>query len=154
MGDYAIVAAGLVIGVMARWAVVLSLGQPLNLRVMTIDLLVLSMNGLLALLFGQELNLHHVRLAVEAAMLGASSTIVFAKMQGEWLKHNAGPITMYAGPHDTISVGPNTSTVDVPMVDEASPQSTPEVGVATIKLFKKPPDNPFADLIDKLDTFD
>ena len=154
MDDNAIVAAGLVIGLLARWAVVLSLGQSITRRVILIDLLVLSMNGLLARLFGQELNLHHVKLAVEAAMLGASSTIVFAKMQGEWLKRNTGTPVQFAGGNESIRIEPSPAGLEVHTVDEDSPQNTQEVMEAALELLRSVPGNPFAELLDKLNKID
>lgn len=123
MGEYTVIGAGLAIGLFARWAVMQSVGQPVTWREVQIDLMIVLMNGLLAVQFGETLGLHGTKLAVAAAMFGASSTMVFAKLHAKFLASvDHAPVTIFTGadtqievPHsapDAIvrSIGPNETT--------------------------------------------
>jgi hypothetical protein len=100
-----IIAAGLCIGIMARWAVMQSINQPVSWRQVRIDGLVLMMNGLLAAQFAELFNLHGTKLGVAAAMFGASSTMVFAKLH-ETFVTKAVKTAIFIGPSETAAIPP------------------------------------------------
>jgi hypothetical protein len=141
-----IIVAGLCIGVMARWAVMQSINQPVNWRQVRIDGLVLMMNGLLAAQFAELFNLHGTKLGVAAAMFGASSTMVFAKLH-ETFVSKAVKTAIFIGPNETAAIpAAIPPPVEVHAVGPGSPQS---VSDATIHIFREIPPAPTDEQIEE-----
>jgi hypothetical protein len=150
MNDYAVVAAGLVIGIMARWAKVLSLGESLTKRAVVTDILILAMNGLIAAQIGEIAGIHGLKLAIEAAMLGASSTTVFAQIHAGWLK-SPGIAIVFSGSGETLSVPPSPGPVKVTSIGFDSPQTTAEVVLVTLAHISPPSDDAgFEEYLDRI----
>jgi hypothetical protein len=149
--DWIVVIAGLVVGLLARWAIVLSLNEPLGWKELRIDGLIIAMNGLLAMQFGQTLSLHGIKLAVIAAMFGASSTLIFAKLHAEFLaRAGKTPVQVFAAPDTTTHVPPATRAVDVTSVGPKTPQTTGEVAIAELSKRKPVEDHSFDTLLARL----
>ena len=149
--DWTIIAGGLLIGIMARWAVMLNSQQPVGWREVRIDALVLLANGLLAAQFGEVFHLHGVKLAVAAALFGASSTTIFSALHRRFVEQTAShPTTIFAGPGTVTHVPHHAPDVEVHAI-EADP---PAPLARTLRALNRTPLPPAPDLdalIDKLD---
>ena len=126
--DWTIIAAGLLIGIMARWAVMLNSQQSVGWREVRIDALVLMANGLLAAQFGEVFHLHGVKLAVAAALFGASSTTIFSALHRRFVEQTAShPAMIFAGPGTVTTVPHEAPTVEVHAID---PEATTNAEIA------------------------
>jgi hypothetical protein len=129
------IAGGLLVGLMARYAVMLSLNMPVGWREIRIDALVLLANGLLTVQFAELFGLHEVRLAVAASMFGASSTMIFSKLHSAFVERASRmPTMVFAGPDSTTSVPAAASAVEV----HAVPDDTDPVRSELRRAFPKP----------------
>jgi hypothetical protein len=149
MGDYLVIAAGLVIGLFARWSVMQSVGQLVTRRVIRIDAMIVVMNGLFATQFGETFALHGTKLAVSAAMFGASSTIVFSKLHAKFIDASDKSATsLFIGAGSTTTVPAAAPAVEVHAVSENMPPVSGELRQA----FPKPTasDPAMDDLIKRL----
>jgi hypothetical protein len=128
MHDYLVIAAGLVIGLFARWAVMQSIGQAVTWRVIRIDAMIVVMNGLFASQFGETFALHGTKLAVSAAMFGASSTIVFSKLHAKFLDvSDKSPTSMFIGAGSKVKIPAGAEDVCVHTTGPDSPTTPAEV---------------------------
>ena len=108
------IAGGLMVGLMARYAVMLSLNLKVGWREIRIDALVLLANGLLTVQFAELFGLHEVRLAVAASMFGASSTMIFSKLHQAFVQRATQlPTMVFAGPDSTTTVPAAAPSVEV-----------------------------------------
>jgi hypothetical protein len=125
MGDYLVIGAGLIIGLFARWSVMQSVGQAVTRRVIRIDAMIVVMNGLFASQFGETFALHGTKLAVSAAMFGASSTIVFAKLHAKFLEvSDKSPTAMFVGAGSKVKIPAGADDVCLHTDGPDSPKTT------------------------------
>jgi hypothetical protein len=129
------IAGGLMVGLMARYAVMLSLNLKVGWREIRIDALVLLANGLLTVQFAELFGLHEVRLAVAASMFGASSTMIFSKLHSAFVERASRmPTIVFAGPDSTTTVPASAPAVEV----HAVPDDTDPVRSELRRAFPKP----------------
>jgi hypothetical protein len=143
------IAGGLLVGLMARYAVMLSLNLPVGWREIRIDALVLLANGLLTVEAAELLGLHSARLAVAASMFGASSTMIFSKLHTAFVERATRvPAMVFTGPDSITVIPPAVGPVEV----HAGDGTANPVGGELRQAFTKTTDNDptMDDLIERL----
>jgi hypothetical protein len=78
------IAAGLVIGMVAHWALLLHARKALGWRQIRIDAMMFAANGVLAAQAADAAGLTGVKLLTAAMLFGAGSTILFGKARAKW----------------------------------------------------------------------
>lgn len=149
-----VILGGLAIGVMARWAVLQSMNQPCGWREVRVDMMILLMNGLLAAQFASAFDLNGTKLAVAAAMFGASSTMVFAKIHGAFVEKVV-KTAIFVGPDQTTSIpAAIPPPVEVHSVGKQTAQSVPERLIQVFKQADPPTDEQIEDYLRRLGSKD
>jgi hypothetical protein len=156
MHDYLVIGSGLIIGLFARWAVMQSVGQAVDKRVVRIDAMIVVMNGLFASQFGETFALHGTKLAVSAAMFGASSTIVFSKLHAKFLDvSDKSPTAMFISAGSNVKIPSGSENVCVHTTGPASPTTPVDAMVQHYLTAPIPePDPEMQALLGKLDDVD
>ncbi len=123
------IAAGLTIGMIARWAMLLANNKPLDRRVILVDCLMFLANGVLAAqVVADVMNISGIKLLTAAMMFGAGSTIVFSSMWRRWFTETTGaPPPADVIPPDTAAevkqAGPRTQVMVEALCEEDSPRA-------------------------------
>ena len=131
--QWGVIGVGLIIGIIARWAYLMSIGNRVTPREALIDFMMVLPNGVLAVNLVDTAHIHDARLLLVAAMLGSGSTLAFVYARAQfnrWAGNtlNGLPTTIFTGSNSTVHI-PASSKVDVEVktVGYATPQSVSEI---------------------------
>ena len=152
--QWIVIAAGLGVGVVARFVYLLSIRKPVW-RDLIISIGIAPMNGVLASELIDSIALHDARLLLATSLLGSSSTMVFVEARRRFLKWHGTeePTQIFTGPDTTVNIPASAGDVSVTAVGTDTPQTTAQVVIAELGKVEPITDHGagLADLLRKLD---
>jgi|GEM_PF-2107842 len=150
-----VIGVGLVIGIIARWAYIMSVGNRVTLRDALVDIMMVLPNGVLAINLVDTAHIHDARLLLVAAMLGSGSTLafVYARTQfNRWQGASDAPTTVFAAANTTVHVPASAHEVTVQTVGYPTPQSVSEFAVQQMAETKpEPPSGEFLRILSRIE---
>lgn len=144
--QWAAIGAGLAIGLVARWAYILSNGERLTWRAVLIDCMALAPNALLAIQLPGTIHLPLARLMLMSAMLSSASTTAFVRALKAIGNRGDNTATVFTSPGAGMNVPAHTPvSVHTVPTGPSSPQTVGEVFAASLS--NTPPELPSGELI-------
>lgn len=153
--QWTVIGFGLLIGVLARSAYLLSMSAPVW-RDFGISIIIAPMNGVLASELVESINLHDARLLLATSLLASTSTMVFVQARAKFIQRHADPeipAQVFVGPDTTTNIPPNARQVILTSVGSETAQTPAEIAIAELGKIQPETDNgeSLAVLLHKLD---
>lgn len=153
--QWIVIGCGLLIGVLARAAYLLSMAKPVW-RDFMISIIMAPMNGVLASELVESINLHDARLLLATSLLASTSTMVFVQARTKFIQKHTDPLVpaqVFTTPDATTHIPTNARPVIVTSVGSETPQTPAEIVIAELSKISPETDNgeSLAALLHKLD---